>query len=199
MGRKRRQWYAGCTMHVMGRGIRRSAIYGDSSDYKIFMQILERTQKMMPFQLHSFCLMTNHFHLLLTTQEKEIWHIMKRVMCNYAKYFNQKYDFTGHLFDSRYTSSVVQDWGYFLEVSRYIHLNPVKAGIVRKAGDYPYSSYEAYVSEKEISCLTKEKILDFFQGNKAEEYRIFVEGPVSHLEQERMIQKEVGEDDNWLP
>lgn len=186
MARKRREWYARCSMHVMGRSIRRGAIYRDEDDYEVFMKIIEKTQNIMAFQLHSFCMMTNHFHMLVTTHEKEIWHIMKKIMNNYARYFNQKYGFSGHLFDSRYVSSITDNPVYFLEVSRYIHLNPVKAGMVKEPAAYPYSSYDAYVSEKELVCLSKEKVLSFFQGNQPEQYRMFVEGAVSHFEHERL-------------
>ena len=174
--RKRREWYEGCSMHVMGRGVRRESIYNDGEDYEIFLKIVESTQEIMSFQLHSFCMMTNHFHMLITTQEKEIWHIMRRIMGNYAKYFNHKYGFKGHLFDSRYLSSITKNPMYFLEVSKYIHLNPVKAGIVNEPIAYPYSSYAALVSGKELKCLEREKVLGFFDGNREEQYRLFEEG-----------------------
>jgi REP element-mobilizing transposase RayT len=198
MGRKKREWYAGCRMHLMGRGIHRNAIYREEDDYKVFMQIIKRTQEDMPFLLHCYCLMTNHFHMLITTKETEIWHIMKRIMGNYAKYFNQKYGFKGHLFDSRYVSCITEDPRYFLEVSRYIHLNPVRAKMVREPLDYEYSSYASYVSGK-IDHLNKEKVLGYFNGNQEEEYRMFVEGAMSHAEQEALIQKDIGEDELWLP
>jgi hypothetical protein len=136
--------------------------------------------------------------MLITTKETEIWHIMKRIMGNYAKYFNQKYGFKGHLFDSRYVSCITEDPRYFLEVSRYIHLNPVRAKMVREPLDYEYSSYASYVSGK-IDYLNKEKVLGYFNGNQEEEYRMFVEGAISHAEQEALIQKDIGEDELWLP
>ena len=104
------------------------------------------------FTLHAYCLMTNHFHLELTTAKDPIWMIMKPLMNSYAKYFNQKYGFEGHLFDSRYTSGLIEDEIYFLEVSRYIHLNPVKAKMVRESQAYEYSSYQVYIRESEQNC-----------------------------------------------
>ena len=199
MSRKKRIWYPGAAYHVMDRGIRRSAICKDQMDYEMFCLILKHTMEKEPFELHSFCMMTNHLHMQITTINTEIWKIMNRLLCSYAKSFNHRYGYTGHLFESRYTSCLIEDSGYFLEVSRYIHLNPVRAGMVREPLDYPYSSYESYVSQKANPLLEKNKILSFFTTNPAEQYRRFVEGSVSHKEHEILIQKDIGEDENWLP
>ena len=121
------------------------------------------------------------------------------LLCNYARNFNQRHGYCGHLFESRYTSKLIEDQKYFLEVSRYIHLNPVKAGMVREAVAYPYSSYSAYVSSKENELLSKDEILNSFTENQEEQYRMFVEGALSHEEQELLIQKDMGEDEKWLP
>ena len=196
--REKRVWYPGASYHVMSRGIRRSAICMDSTDFEMFQLILESTMRKMPFKLHCFCMMTNHFHMQITTIDTEIWKIMKYLLSNYAKNFNHRYGYTGHLFESRYTSCIIQDPRYFLEVSRYIHLNPVKAGIVKDAFDYPYSSYAAYISQKEDSLLSKDEILAYFQGDREEQYKMFVEGVLPH-EDELLIQKDIGEDENWLP
>ena len=116
----------------MGRGNRHGVIYRDRDDYGLFLRLLKEVQNRYPFVLQAYCLMTNHFHLELTTVNDPIWKIMKPVMNHYARMFNQKYGYDGHLFDSRYTSCLIEDDRYFLEVSRYIHLNPVKATMVNK-------------------------------------------------------------------
>ena len=199
MSREKRIWYPGATYHVMSRGVRRSSICKDLSDYEMFCMILKNTMEKEPFKLHSYCMMTNHLHLQITTITTEIWKIMNRLLGSYAKTFNQRYGYTGHLFESRYTSCIIEDPVYFLEVSRYIHLNPVRAGMVRDPLEYPYSSYEYYVSQKSNPLLEKDKILSFFATNPAEQYRRFVEGVVSHKEHESLIQKDMGENENWLP
>lgn len=199
MSREKRIWYPGATYHVMSRGVRRSSICKDLSDYEMFCMILKNTMEKEPFKLHSYCMMTNHLHLQITTITTEIWKIMNRLLGSYAKTFNQRYGYTGHLFESRYTSCIIEDPVYFLEVSRYIHLNPVRAGMVREPLEYPYSSYEYYVSQKSNPLLEKDKILSFFATNPAEQYRRFVEGVVSHKEHESLIQKDMGENENWLP
>lgn len=196
---KQRIWYENAKYHVMARSVRSLPLYKSEEDYEIFFKMLRRTREKYPFVIHSYCLMTTHFHMLITTMKDEIWKIMKRLMQNYAMYFNRKYGTRGHVFDSRYVSCLVEDGRYFLEVSRYIHLNPVRACMVRSPLDYKYSSYESFVSDKENELLDRKDVLKYFKGNQEEQYRMFVEGAISHAERERMIQKDIGEDENWLP
>ncbi len=202
MPRKKRIWYEGACYHVMGRGIRRKALFKTEEDYQLFYRLLREVQDRYPFVLHAICLMTNHFHMEITTKKEPIWKIMQSFMSYYARSFNQRYDYTGHLFESRYTSSLIEDDRYFLEVSRYIHLNPVKAMMVREPQAYSYSSYQNYISEKstELSDLIDTKrVLNAFHNGNREQYRMFVEGKISHAEQEMLIQKDIGEDEMWLP
>ena len=124
----------------MARSVRSLALYRNEEDYEIFYMILRRTREKYPFMIHSYCLMTTHFHMLVTTMKDEIWKIMKYLMQNYAMYFNRKYGTKGHVFDSRYVSCIIEDGIYFLEVSRYIHLNPVRACMVRNPLDYEFIS-----------------------------------------------------------
>lgn len=203
MARKPREWYEGACYHIMGRGNRRAAIFKSDEDNLLFLMQLGQIMEKYHFDLHAYCLMTNHFHLELTTKDEPIWKIMKPLMQNYAMWFNQKYGYEGHVFDSRYTSCLIEDERYFLEVSRYIHLNPVKARMVRGPLDYAYSSYKTYMAETEnkdiTSLVEKERILGAFRNNPREQYRMFVEGKISHAEQELLIQKDMKEDDMWLP
>jgi hypothetical protein len=147
--------------------------------------------------------------MLIETSETELWKIMKRMLHPYAINFNRKYHYTGHLFEDRYTACLVEDERYFLEVSRYIHLNPVKAQMVEEPLAYEYSSYGGFVDseragKKKTSKYIEElvdtkKVLGCFQNNCREQYRMFVEGKISHKEQELLIQKDMKEDDMWLP
>ena len=162
MPREKRIWYPGAAYHVMSRGIRRSAICKDQADYEIFCMILRNTMEKHPFKLHSYCMMTNHLHMQITTMSTEIWKIMKCLLFHYARTFNQRHGYSGHLFESRYTSCLIEDPVYFLEVSRYIHLNPVRAGMVREPLAYPYSSYDSYILQKANPLLEKKEILDYF-------------------------------------
>lgn len=91
MARSKREWYEGAVYHVMGRGIRRGAIYKETEDYEIFLRLLGSIQERKPYILHAYCLMTNHFHLELTTLKDPIWTIMQPLMNSYARQFNRKY------------------------------------------------------------------------------------------------------------
>ena len=203
MSRKLREWYKGACYHLMARGNRRSALFKSDVDYRVFLMQLVQIQEKYPFDLHAYCLMTNHFHLEMTTKDAPIWKIMKPLMQNYAMWFNQKYGYEGHVFDSRYTSCLIEDELYFLEVSRYIHLNPVKAQMVREPLTYEYSSYKRYMSDasenNSSDIIDTRRVFGNFRHNPQEQYRMFVEGKISHAEQELLIQKDMKEDDMWLP
>ncbi len=202
MPRKKRIWYKDAAFHVMGRGNRRKAIFKEAEDYHLFLALIKAVKKRYPFEVHAYCLMSNHFHMEISTGETPLWKIMQPVMNHYARTFNQKYGFSGHLFESRYTSCLIEDDRYFLEVSRYIHLNPVKAMMVREPASYEYSSYSNYISDntdRSDDLLSTRKILGAFHGDQRDQYRMFVEGKISHAEQELLIQKEIGEDEYWLP
>lgn len=214
MPRKKRIWYPEATYHVMSRGNRRSSIFQNYIDYVDFLEYMLRVKEKNSFRVYAICLMTNHFHVCLQTLDTELWKIMQKVLSVYAEEFNHRYSFTGHLFEGRYTAQLIEDERYFLEVSRYIHLNPVKARMVRTPLDYEYSSYGEYVNDdhdnmsdkKETSCrrliselVETSRVLSCFRYNPREQYRMFVEGKISHAEQELLIQKDMKEDDMWLP
>ena len=210
MPRKKRVWYPGATYHVMSRGNRRTSIFKDRFDYYQFLEYVKIIKEVNPFTIHALCLMTNHFHFLIETEDVELSKLMQKMLSLYAMDFNKRYDYSGHLFESRYTACLVEDDKYFLEVSRYIHLNPVKAMMVREPLLYDYSSYKAYVvsdgfdvsskTNQIISeLLSKDRLLGMFRNNPVEQYRMFVEGKISHAEQELLIQKDIKEDDMWLP
>ena len=190
-----------------GKGKPAWQIYRREEDYEIFLMLLREVQKRYPFILHAYCLMTNHFHLELTTNTDPIWKIMKPIMNHYARTFNQKYGYQGHLFDGRYGSCIIEDQRYFLEVSRYIHLNPVKAGMVGEPLDYKYSSYRCYVDRDYDQAKGQDTVIEpdtglvlsAFGGDPREQYRMFVEKKISHAEQEMLIMEEMKENELWLP
>ena len=215
MPRKKRIWYPGATYHVMSRGNRRASIYKDGFDHDQFLEYLKMVKDSYPFTIHAMCLMTNHFHLLIETRNTDLSKVMQKFLSLYATDYNQRYGLTGHLFESRYTACLIEDERYFLEVSRYIHLNPVKAMMVREPMDYEYSSYGCFVSQDVKSegpsgikatknkwireLVETDRVLSAFRNNAREQYRMFVEGKISHEEQELLIQKDMKEDEMWLP
>ena len=208
MARKPRIWYPGAIYHVMSRGNRRGALFKDRDDRISFLEYVQKTRKKHPFKIHSICLMDNHFHMLLETQNDSLSLIMKKILQLHASEFNNKYHLNGHVFEDRFVSSLIEDEPYFLEVSRYIHLNPVKAQMVLSPQDYIYSSYNLFVPDrtnqedpaKQIikGIVDTDRVMEYFGGDQ-EQYRMFVEGEQSHTEQENQIQKEMREDEMWLP
>ncbi|MCD7745236.1 MAG: transposase [Lachnospiraceae bacterium] len=200
MGRRKREWYPGAIYHLMARGNRHQKIYGDRADFEYFLVLMEEVKKRYSYEVHSYCLMTNHFHLLLETKDIEIWRIMKWLMQVYAQYYNIKYGFDGHLFQGRYRSCLVEDDAYFLQTSRYIHLNPVKAKMVDHPEDYEWSSYQALIGMRDRPCVTLERIWSYFKKPQGQAYRIFVdETPEGAEAYEKSIQTSMKEDDEWLP
>jgi len=186
------------------------AIFKDNTDYMFFLEQVSKVRKLYPFKIHSLCLMSNHFHMSLETMDTELWKIMQKILSIYAEEFNYRHGYTGHLFEGRYKASLLEDERYFLEVSRYIHLNPVKAAMVREPLAYDYSSYRLFVNQKNNETQRKldeyiedlvdtSRVLSGFRNNTKEQYRMFVEGKISHAEQEMLIQKDMKEDDMWLP
>jgi len=130
------------------RGINRQDIFYDEDDYQRFMGTLERL-KTDKFEVYGYCLMSNHVHLLIHEKSEEIPQIMKRIGTSYAWWYNRKYQRTGHVFQGRYGSECVEDDKYLLTVIRYIHKNPVKAGMISEPEDYRWSSIQAYYGEHE--------------------------------------------------
>ena len=126
MARKKRIWYPGATYHVMSRGNRRYNIFKDDMDYEMFIECLKNVKAQYDFKIYSICLMTNHFHMVVSTCDTEIWKIMHKLLLSYAASYNMRYKLTGHLFENRYIGQLIEDETYLLEASRYIHLNPVK-------------------------------------------------------------------------
>ena len=159
----------------MERGIHRQAIYKEEGDYYAFLAIMKSALEKYDCILHAYCIMTNHFHLLLGTGEVEISKFMKQLANCYAMYFNRKYGYKGHLFEGRYKAYLVESDSYFLQTSRYIHLNPVKAGIVAYPEDYRWSSYRTIIGLGDDKITQISRTHAFFGRDAAIRYREFIE------------------------
>ncbi|WP_338449570.1 transposase [Niallia oryzisoli] len=176
MSRKPRIYFPGAIYHITDRGNRCAALFYDDRDRKKYLGIVEEAHSQYPFHLHSYCLMSNHIHLLLETINHHPQQIMSMINTQYAIYFNRRYEFIGHVFQGRYKASLIDSLQYFLEVSKYIHLNPVESGLALSPESYPWSSYNAYISSNHPNPLvTTEKVLFYFPEPKIENYRLFVE------------------------
>lgn len=200
IARKQRVWFPGATYHIMERGIRRQEIYKEESDYQAFLAMLKSSLEKYECILHAYCLMTNHFHMLLETSKIDISKFMKHLAGCYALYFNKKYMYQGHLFEGRYKAVLVKDDTYFLQTSRYIHLNPVKAGIVENAEDYLWSSYRTMIRMNNDKITQNSRTHAYFGKNSVMGYRRFVEDiGQKYVIKDDSVRGSEKEEDLWLP
>ena len=133
----------------MLRGINQQQIFEDSEDYQKFLQVLMDCKAISEFKLYAYCLMGNHIHLLVKEENEPIEQIFKRIGGRFVYWYNIKYNRVGHLFQDRFKSEPVDTDSYFLTVIRYIHQNPIKAGICKKIDAYEYSSYTDYIHKRD--------------------------------------------------
>ncbi|HEX3029631.1 MAG TPA: transposase, partial [Clostridia bacterium] len=142
-------------------------IFHDDEDNSKFIDVLKKYKSISEIKLYGWCLMNNHIHILLEQGKEDLAVTMKRIGVSYAYYYNNKYATTGHLFQDRYLSENVEDETYLLTVLRYIHQNPVKAGMVKNAEDWKWSSCQSYYEIKSSSTtmLDSKFILGIFSNN----------------------------------
>lgn len=165
MPRQARLDIPGLLVHVMARGIERRAVFQTKADYEDFLFRLERAKAKVPVQLYAWSLMPNHFHLLLRSGSHGIAPFMRSLMTGYATAFNHRHRRFGHLFQNRYKSIVCEEDTYALELVRYIHLNPLRAGIVgnlKALGKYPYSGHAALLGVRPIPWQETKEVLSWF-------------------------------------
>jgi len=148
MGRPLRIEYPGAFYHVTSRGNERRDIFLTQKNYERMIGYLESATERYGAQIHCFCLMSNHYHLLLETPRGNLRQILHHLNTSYTNYFNAKTGRAGHLFQGRYRAILVDKDHYAMELSRYIHLNPVRAQMVKDPLLYPWSSYKDYAGEK---------------------------------------------------
>lgn len=161
--------------HVFARGNNRDPIFFDSTDFERFLTNLERYREKFTFTLYAYCLLPNHFHLLLRSGKTSLSQIMQALLTAYTMYVNKKYHRVGHIFQGRFKSIVVEKDSYLLQVLRYIHLNPVKAGMVETVEEYPWSSYLKYLTVGGKPQLKIEEILAMFSQDSVKQKQLFVE------------------------
>lgn len=156
------------TYHIMLRGINQQQIFEDEEDYQKFIEIIKNYQAICEYKIFAYCLMGNHIHLLMEFKKEPIEQVFKRIGSKYVYWYNVKYQRKGHLFQDRFKSEPVDDDPYFFTVIRYIHQNPVKAGLCKKVEDYKYSSFVEYLNEPEIidteyvfSVLPKDAFIEY--------------------------------------
>lgn len=147
MARPLRLEFPGATYHLTARGNAQQVIFLDAQDYTSFLVVLGREIAQQGWYCYAYCLMPNHYHLLMETPEANLIQGMRRVNGVYAQTFNHRYHRVGHLFQGRYKSIIVEREAHLLELTRYIVLNPVRAQMVPQVDDWPWSSYRATAKE----------------------------------------------------
>jgi len=145
MARQLRIVGPGLTYHVTARGTGRMAIFLDTVDRRRFLALFSRLVRDFDLQCHAYCLMTNHYHLVITTRRPNISRAIQQLNSIYAGRWNMRHGRVGHLFQGRFGAQIVQDGPYFLTLCRYVVLNPVRAGLVATPEEWPWSSYRATV------------------------------------------------------
>lgn len=159
MPRKSREVSATGVYHVMVRGIDRRDIFLDDQDRGKFMKVLsqvinpkDKDDNPLPplCNIHAYCLMDNHVHLLLAEKEETVGEIMKRISVSYVSYFNKRYERLGPLFQGRFRSEAVGDAGYFIRLMRYIHQNPLEAHMVDSVREFRWSSWQEYAKPERV-------------------------------------------------
>ncbi len=183
MARPLRIEYPGALYHVISRGNERRPIVADDMDRSKRLDWLRRAVQTYGWHLHAFVQMTNHEHLFVETPEPNLSAGMQYLNGSYTSYFNCRWRRSGHLFQGRFKAHVIDEQGYFQVISRYIHLNPVRAKMVVKPQEYPWSSYFGYIrAAKAWDWITYDRVLlDFGPGKpsaRRRRYRQYVEANI---------------------
>ena len=177
MSRPHRIIYENAYYHVMNRGLGRREIFHNKIDREIFLQTVGEACDQFCVEIHAYCLMGNHYHLLVKTPQGNLSRVMRHINGVYTQRYNRLNKTDGPLFRGRYKSILVDSDAYLLHLSKYIHLNPLSAGIVDCLEQYEWSSYPAYIERiKAPRWLVREEVYSQLSGSdhKAEHYRCFI-------------------------
>lgn len=171
--------FPGALFHITTRGNNKQTVFFGSRDFSRYLLNLKKVKQQMPFYLYAFALMPNHLHLLVEVRKFSINKIMHKLQTAYSMYFNKRYGNVGHVFQGRYFSILVEKEPYLLELIRYIHLNPVRAGIVERVEDYTWTSHNAYlgIDNESAKYVDHDKVLLYFSADPkkaVQNYREFV-------------------------
>jgi len=175
----------GAVYHVFNRGVKQLPIFHEDRDRSYFLRLLCQTQQLFPFTLLSYTLMTNHYHFVLQTIDHSISRVMQYFSGQYGAWHNRAYRHIGHVFQGRYNAIWVAEERYLMRVCRYVHLNPVKAGLVEKPGDYRWSNYLNLIEGRPDGLTDPRLLLDHFGtdiANQRSAYQQFVEEDISRTE-----------------
>lgn len=212
MSRQKRQLSQSGLYHIIFRGISRQNIFEETADYVKLKEIIKKVVKETGAEIYAYCFMTNHVHLFLKENSiGDISKIMTKILSHYATWFNIKYLRSGALFSNRYKSEPVEDERYYLGLIRYIHQNPLKAGMVQSIDKYPYSSYIEYIGgtsditniDFTLDMLNENRDIaisqfkEFHESEEREVFEIFESNKRSSEAIKRIIMSEISGDEPW--
>ena len=206
MPRKRRIHLPGGLYHAVARGNNKQDIFFNQSDRRSLEELAAEAAKRYCCRIHAYCWMSNHIHLAVQVAERPLGRFMQFLLSQYAKKINWQLDRTGHLFERRHRAILVDTDEYLLGLVRYIHLNPVEAGLVADPAEYPWSSHRAYLSKAAKSWLTTEWVLSMFaatEGSAIHQFARFVGDGSSDTDKENFeagtkADERVLGDDNFI-
>jgi putative transposase len=163
MARKARSDLADGTFHVTSRGNRRQLIFADDGDRRFFLALLDRVASQLPWHLHGYCLLETHYHLVVESSVAQLSAGMWRLNATYAQCFNSRHGLEGHLFQGRFYAGLVEGDGHLLELTRYLALNPVRAGLCSGPAAWRWSSYGAILGLRPPEAfLSVDRVLHMF-------------------------------------
>lgn len=176
MTEKKRIWFPGASYHITARGNRRNDIFKDGEDFQVYITLMKEAMEYYKdkYKLACFCIMDNHVHLLIQTTDLHLKEFITRVNSIYARYFNKKYKYIGHLYQDKYYSELIENDEQMLETSRYIHLNPVRARMVKRPEDYKWSSCNLLFNGEDSEIIDTSIILSYFRNSDPNLYKEFV-------------------------
>jgi REP element-mobilizing transposase RayT len=174
MARKPRIEFEGAFYHVITRGNQRQKVFKNKDDFLKYLDILSNYKMRYKYFLYAFVLMNNHVHLLIETQEIPLSKILQGINQSYTTYFNRKYKTVGHLFQGRYKAILCDRDEYLLSLVKYIHLNPVRAGIVKTPDEYQWSSHHSYVKRTDgANIIDTDQVLRMFSEDKQRARKLY--------------------------
>ena len=174
MSRPLRIEYPGAWYHAMNRGRRQEDIFTERNDYRLFIEVLKESAELFNVKIAAYCLVPNHYHLLLHTPDGNLSRCMRQINGIYTQRFNRVHKYDGQLFRGRYKSILVEVDSYLLELLRYIHKNPLRAGLTDDLKEYEWSSHHGYLSDaKRWEWLYKELPLSMFSKGRNERLRVY--------------------------
>jgi putative transposase len=182
MARPLRIQFENALYHVTSRGNEKAALYGDDQDRFVFIKLLSKVVEQYTWVVYAYCLMGNHYHLLVRTPKANLSRGMRQLNGIYAQYFNKRHERVGHLFQGRFAVVLIKDEERLLTVARYVVLNPVRAGIIATPEDWRWSSFCFTVGiNKPPSFFDPDRVLCFFSGDRelaCRQYVAFVSGGI---------------------